>query len=90
MLGFDWAVVPAIVAELNAGDAGAWDGLGAISAPTLVLGGGHASHIPQDQLDAVATRISGCRLVTIPVGHDVHTSRPGEFAATVLDWLDCA
>ena len=83
---FDWPVVPAIVSKVNAGDPAAWEGLAAITAPTLVIGGGPESHIPQAMLDAVAAHIPRCTLVTIPAGHDVHTARPDEFADTVLSW----
>src|SRR5215831_16271514 len=63
------------------------EGLTAITAPTLLIGGGPASHIPQDMLAAAAARIPRCDLVTIPAGHDVHTARPAEFASAVLGWL---
>ncbi len=86
-LDFDWAVVPAIVDQVNQGDPAAWDGLAAIPAPTLLIGGGPQSHIPQDKLAAVAARIPRCDLVTIPAGHHVHQARPAEFAETVLGWL---
>ena len=86
-LDFDWAVAPAIVGEVNAGDPAAWEGLATITAPTLLIGGGPASHIPQDRLAEVAARIPRCDLVTIPAGHDVHTARPAEFAGAVLGWL---
>jgi pimeloyl-ACP methyl ester carboxylesterase len=86
-LDFDWAAVPAIVGEINMGDPAAWEGLAAITAPTLLIGGGPASHIPQDMLAAAAARIPRCDLVTIPAGHDVHTARPAEFASAVLGWL---
>ncbi len=87
-LDFDWAVVPAIVTAVNAGDPSAWERLGAISAPTLVIGGGPDSHIPQDRLTDVAARIPVCDLVTIPVGHHVHSTDSPRFAATVLAWLE--
>ena len=32
-LDFDWAVVPAIISQVNEGDPAAWDGLGTITAP---------------------------------------------------------
>jgi len=86
-LDFDWAAVPAIVGEVNAGDPAAWEGLATITAPTLLVGGGPASHIPQDMLAQAAARIPRCDLVTIPAGHDVHTARPDEFASAVLGWL---
>jgi pimeloyl-ACP methyl ester carboxylesterase len=83
---FDWPVVPAIVAQVNAGDPATWKGLSAINAPTLIIGGGPDSHIPQDKLAEAATHIPDCTLVTIPAGHNVHTNRPGEFTETVLNW----
>jgi 3-oxoadipate enol-lactonase len=86
-LNFDWAVVPSIVEQRNVGDPTAWNGLGNISAPTLLIGGGSQSHIPQDKLEEVAERIRHCRLVTLPAGHHVHTSCPSRFADVVLDWL---
>ncbi|MDR0345243.1 MAG: alpha/beta hydrolase [Nocardiopsaceae bacterium] len=87
-LDFDWAVVPAIVGQVNQGDPAAWEGLAAITAPALLIGGGPESHIPQDRLAEVAARIPRCDLVTIPAGHLVHEARPSEFADVVLGWLD--
>ncbi len=86
-LEFDWAVVSAIIGQVNEGDSAAWDGLAAITAPTLLIGGGPESHIPQDKLAAVAARIPRCDLVTIAAGHHVHETRPSEFADAVLGWL---
>jgi pimeloyl-ACP methyl ester carboxylesterase len=89
-LEFDWPVVPAIVSQVNAGDPAAWKGLEAISAPSLLIGGGPDSHIPQDKLVKAAARVPNCTLVTIPAGHNVHTSQPDEFADTVLNWVNSA
>jgi pimeloyl-ACP methyl ester carboxylesterase len=86
-LPFDWPVVPAIVSEVNAGDPATWDSLAGITAPTLLLGGGPDSHIPQDKLADAASRIPQCTLLTIPTGHNVHTARPDEFAHAVLTWM---
>jgi len=86
-LDFDWPVVPAIISQVNRGDPAAWDNLHMITAPTLLIGGGPESHIPQDRLAAVAARIPYCELVTIPAGHHVHSTRPAEFANAVLGWL---
>jgi 3-oxoadipate enol-lactonase len=86
-LDFDWDVVPAIIGQVNEGDPAMWDGLDAITAPTLLIGGGPDSHIPQDKLALVAARIPRCDMVTIPAGHHVHTARPAEFASAVLTWL---
>lgn len=86
-LPFDWAVVPAIVEQVNDPTMKWWARLADITAPTLLIGGGPASHIPQELLTEVARRVPDCTLTTIPAGHDVHGSRPDDFADTLLDWL---
>jgi 3-oxoadipate enol-lactonase len=86
-ISFDWDVVPAIVGQVNAGDPAMWAGLAAITARTLVIGGGPDSHIPQDKLALAATLVPRCELVTISAGHHVHASRPDEFTTVVLTWL---
>jgi pimeloyl-ACP methyl ester carboxylesterase len=86
-LPFDWPVVPAIKTQASVHDQAMWDGLCAITAPTLVIGGGPGSTIPQDKIAEVAVRIPRCDLVTIAAGHHVHAARPAEFAEVVLRWL---
>ncbi|MEV7712904.1 alpha/beta hydrolase, partial [Streptomyces sp. NPDC088270] len=56
---------------------------GAITAPTLVIGGGPTSQIAQESLVWLAGRIPDGRYVTIDAGHLVHTERPDEFLAEV-------
>jgi pimeloyl-ACP methyl ester carboxylesterase len=85
--GFDWAVVPAIVSEVNAGDPQTWARLTTLAAPTLLIGGGPNSHIPQDRLRDVAALIPNCTRVTIPAGHNVHATCPTDFADAIFDWL---
>lgn len=85
-IGFDWAVVPAIAGAVSAGDPELWAALATISAPTLIIGGGQESHVPQDLLADVADRIPHATLHTIPAGHNVHAARPDEFADAVLGW----
>lgn len=86
--GFDWPVVPAIVAEVNAGDPETWARLQSIQAPTLLIAGGPASHIPQDKLADVAALIPDCALVTIPAGHHVHSTEPAAFVQAIFNWID--
>ncbi len=87
-LSFDWDVVPAIVEEVNDPSMRYWKHLPEITAPTLLVGGGSTSHIPQDLLVDVSRAVPDCSVVTIPVGHDVHESKPDLFAKTVLNWLE--
>ena len=86
-LPFDWAVVPAIVEEVNDPTLRWWKHLPEITAPTLLIGGGPTSHIPQELLIDVAKAVPNCTLITIAAGHDVHESQPDAFAETVLNWL---
>ena len=86
-LPFDWAVVPAIVEEVNDPSLRWWKHLPDITAPTLLIGGGPTSHIPQDLLVDVSRAVPDCTLVTICAGHDVHESEPDAYVETVLNWL---
>lgn len=86
-LDFDWGVVPAIVAETNAGAPQMWSDLPRITALTLLIGGGPASHIPQNKMKEVAKLIPSCDLVTIRTGHHIHSSNPEAFNDAVLGWI---
>lgn len=85
---FDWQLLKPIVRQLNNPDPSWWNNLPTITAPTLVIGGGSTSHIPQEELAAVARLIPNCRLVTIEgAGHGVHQDRPSEYLELVKDFL---
>ena len=73
--------------QLNDPDPAWWDRLTEITAPTLIIGGGPGSHIPQDKLEETAARLPRGTLRVIPAGHHVHTARPAEFTAAVLAFL---
>ncbi|MDT0263147.1 alpha/beta hydrolase [Jatrophihabitans sp. DSM 44399] len=61
-LPFDWVVVPAIVDEVNDPSLRWWKHLPEITAPTLLVGGGPTSHVPQDLLVDVARAVPDCTL----------------------------
>ncbi|MFE7413307.1 alpha/beta fold hydrolase [Streptomyces laurentii] len=84
--GFDWRLVGAVDAELNDPDPAWRDDLPSITAPTLLVGGGERSHLPQDQVAWMAGRIPGARHVTIDTGHLIHTERPAEFCALIREF----
>lgn len=86
-IDFDWDVAPAIIGQVNRGEPDVWSKLFDITAPTLLVGGGVDSHIPQQQLEDVCNLIPACELVTLPAGHYVHQALPDVFGRTVLDWL---
>lgn len=86
-LSFDWRVVEAITKQRNDPDPAWWNDLRHITARTLVIAGGPDSHLPQDQLAALADRIPDSSYLTIDVGHDVHSTHPEAFLAALLPLL---
>ena len=89
-LPFDWAMVLAIRRQIDNPDP-AWLGrLGLITAQTLVIGGGAASHVPQDWVAELARRIPGGRMETIEAGHLIHRTEPEAFTEAALAFLGLA
>jgi 3-oxoadipate enol-lactonase len=84
---FDPALVPAIIGQLNDPDPAWWERLAEITAKTLIIAGGPGSHVPQDKIAEAAARVPDGRLQVIPVGHQVHATRPAEFTTAALDFL---
>ena len=56
--------------------------------PTLVVGGGPSSFVPQDSVAELADLLSRGSLVTLDTGHEVHATAPADFLAAVRAWLD--
>jgi pimeloyl-ACP methyl ester carboxylesterase len=86
-LPYDWDMVLAVRKQIDAPDPAWLCRLGSITAPTLVIGGGPDSHIPQDRVAELAHRIPAARLATIAAGHLVHRAKPDQFIQTVLTFL---
>ncbi|WP_133884601.1 alpha/beta hydrolase [Streptomyces sp. BK208] len=87
-LTFDWDMVLAIRRQIDAPEAEWLQRLSRITAKTLVVAGGPRSHVPQDGIAELARRVPHGHVVTIPAGHLIHSSRPTEFAQTVMDFLE--
>lgn len=83
--GFDWRMMHDTERQFREPDPAWAAGLATISAPTLVLSGGRASHLDSDHL---AERIPGAKLVTIEAGHLIHTTERMAFMQAVDDFLD--
>ncbi|NUR92461.1 MAG: alpha/beta hydrolase [Nonomuraea sp.] len=82
--GFDWAMVHQTERQFVEPDP-AWPGkLLAITAPTLIISGGAASHVPAADL---APLIPGSRLVTIEAGHLIHENARAAFLTALDDFL---
>ncbi|MFF0433994.1 alpha/beta fold hydrolase [Streptomyces sp. NPDC004327] len=83
-VALDWAVVGATDAELNDPDPAWREELGEISVPTLIVGGGGSSHLPQAPLAELAELVQDGMFLTIKGGgHLVHTNRPEKFLAAL-------
>jgi len=87
-LPFDWPVVPSILEQLNEPNPEWWTRLGDISVPTLIIGGGGSSHIPQTKLQEVSEIIPNCEFVTIEdAGHFVHDANLPAFTGALKSFL---
>ncbi|WP_314173577.1 alpha/beta fold hydrolase [Streptomyces winkii] len=85
---FDFEVRRQWNRQRNEPDPRWWRRLSDIDAPTLVVGGGPGSHLPQEDMAAVAERVQHGTFVTVEDGgHMVHEQRPKEFAAAVQTFL---
>ena len=88
-VAFDWEAWRGIARQLKHPDPRWWADLPTISCPTMIVGGGETSHIPQEMLARVARLIPNARHETIAsAGHNVHAARFLDFIALVVPFLD--
>ena len=87
-LAYDWDLVAALTSQFADPDPAWWASLARIGCPTLVLGGGSTSHVPQDLLADAVRLIPDARLVTLEgAGHTAHRTQPERFAGEVRAFL---
>ena len=84
---YELRAVASILRQLSRPDPEWWARLGDVRPATLILSGGPTSCIPPQRLAEVAAAVPGAELVTIPVGHRVHSLAPDRFAAEVTAFL---
>jgi pimeloyl-ACP methyl ester carboxylesterase len=84
---YDPAALASAIRELRVPDPVWWQRLSLITAPTLVISGGDSSHLAPQRVAGVARAIADAELVTIPVGHRVHSLAPDRFGETVVPFL---
>jgi 3-oxoadipate enol-lactonase len=86
-LPFDWDLLVAMRPQIDAGALELRDRLGTVPAPTLIIGGGETSHVPQIWLTEAAERLPDAEVITLGGGHGVHDELREQFTETVLTWL---
>ena len=87
-LPFDWAVVEQVRPEIDDPDPRWAEIVTHIQAPTMVIGGGPSSFVPQEHLVELVERVPEGLLTTIDAGHLIHRSKPEEFIEQVDRFLD--
>ncbi|MGC5031339.1 alpha/beta fold hydrolase [Micromonospora sp. DT229] len=87
-LPFDWRVVEQVRPEIDDPSSDWPDIIARITVPTLLLGGGPSSPVPQQHIAELADRLADARLVTIDAGHLVHETEPDAYLDTVITFLD--
>lgn len=87
-LDFDWAMVERIRPAIDA-PASHWPATVArITTPTLVIGGGRDSFVPQEHVTELVTLLPQGRRLTIDAGHNIHATKPHEFIQAIRGFLD--
>lgn len=81
-LPFDWAMIEALSAQVNAPDPAWWEGLASVRVPTLILSGAQ-SHISPTRVKDAAALIPGCEILEFATGHHIHRTLPSEFLAAI-------
>ncbi|WP_213000768.1 alpha/beta fold hydrolase [Winogradskya consettensis] len=84
---FDFAAVNPLFAQLSNPDPAWWEHTRTLPTPTLVIGGGTPSTIPQTLLADMVAQMPHATLTTIEAGHDVHATHPTEFLTAVTTFL---
>lgn len=87
VLEFDWRVVEQVRPEIDDFDPRWAEVIASVAAPTMVVGGGPSSSVPQQQVADLVRRLRDGRLVTLDTGHYVHEAEPQRFAGLVLSFL---
>lgn len=87
-IDFHWAVVEQVRPEIDE-PAAHWPGtLARIGVPTLAIGGGARSFLPQEHVAELVALVQRGSVMTIDAGHCIHASKPAEFIEAVRAFLD--
>lgn len=80
----DWEMLIALYGQMANPDPAWWSGLPNITVPTLIVGGGSTSKIPQETLTAAAKLLPDATVVTFEgAGHHLQSTRPTDLATAI-------
>jgi pimeloyl-ACP methyl ester carboxylesterase len=85
---FDWRMVEQVRPEIDHPDPRWARVIAGILAPTLVIGGGPSSPVPQQHIAELVSIVPDGRVVTLDAGHLVHATKPEQFTHELLAFLD--
>jgi len=83
---YDWRAELAVNRWRNADHPEWWGYAEQVGVESLVLGG-RQSHLPQDRLQDLASRLPHGRFEAFDLGHNLHEDRPGEVLTVVEPFL---
>lgn len=86
-LTFDWEMAVAVRRQIDVPDPTWLERLSLITAQTFVIAGGPPSHVSHDGIAELTRRIPGAQMITIPVGHLIHSTAPEAFTDAVSAFL---
>lgn len=84
---FDPRMLRDVLDELDSPMPRWWDGLDALTMPTLLLAGGSRSHLDQGRFELLAGRLADARVHRIDTGHRIHSREPERYAQLVVPFL---
>lgn len=84
----NWALVRSIISQVRNPPSSWWNDVHKVTVPTLIIGGGATSHVPQEKLSEVAQLMPDARFVSIEGGgHAIHRNCPEEYKEQIAKFL---
>ncbi|WP_245717563.1 alpha/beta fold hydrolase [Nocardia jejuensis] len=87
VLAFDRSMTTSALEQFRKPHPEWWEGLRAITAPTLFLRGGPTGMVDPDKLDHLRTAVPDCTVQPFACGHSIHRDRYQAFESAVLPFL---
>ncbi|WP_233608420.1 alpha/beta fold hydrolase [Nocardia stercoris] len=86
-MAFDRSMTRSALEQFRTPNPAWWNGLPAITAPTLKLRGGPGGMVDPHRLEHFRTAVPDCTVVAFDCGHSIHRDRFQQFTAATLPFL---